>query len=449
MSSRSGNHCVLRKWNSCSCELVVPSEVPEHAITKLHIYDFDNTLFATPGPTEQLYTRELLNVLTSSVLANGGWWNEPEFLQAAIKISKVKPRQYSWNENIIKLAEESYCAKDTISIILTGREENRFHKLIEHALQTARSHWKCSTNEFRFNAVCLKKKEISEYTSKYKKELMGEFLKYYPSLQELIIYDDRVHQIEAFKSFFHSLDLSRLKWSAIPVRPFTKSLPRDQELEIVTEMVQKSNSQAFNTSQKFDLTWTPRQTGYILCMASHRLLSIEVMKYLRRGKGRRTFRPKLYEYPLYIPCAEPGKDIPVLEIAKIWSNNEACIFDSEEKLQRISEKFHQQQPGKCIVHFQVTDLAVISSVCHNKRKPLEVYFKATPDPNRYAFTLFPEFIVTGHFYKKDQIEDLEAVTEHLMDCKKAIHWIPLEKAISIKTFFGQYTKLASIPRSGA
>lgn len=98
MSGKSSDHSVLRKWNSCAHELAVPSEVPEHAITKLHIYDFDNTLFATPGPTEQLYTRELLGKLTSSELPNGGWWNEPEFLQAAIEISRSKPRRFSWNE---------------------------------------------------------------------------------------------------------------------------------------------------------------------------------------------------------------------------------------------------------------------------------------------------------------------------------------------------------------
>ncbi|AJS64313.1 AIC_G0043050.mRNA.1.CDS.1 [Saccharomyces cerevisiae] len=449
MSSRCGNHRVLRKWNSCACELAVPFEVPEHAITKLHIYDFDNTLFATPGPTEQLYTRELLNLLTSSTLPNGGWWNEPGFLQAAIEISKTKPRRYSWNADIVKLAEESYSAKDTISIVLTGREESKFHKLIEHALQTARSHWKCSENEFRFNAVCLKKRAISEYTSKYKKELMRDFLEYYPSLRELSIYDDRIHQIDAFKSFFHSLDLPRLKWSAIPVRPFTKSLPREQELEMVMDMVRKNNSQALSTSQKFDLRRTPRQIGYILCTASHRLLSIEVIKYLKRRKGRRTFRPKLYEHPLYIPCAEPGKDIPALEIAKVWSNNDTRTFDSEKKVQHISQIFYLEQPGKCIVHFQVTDLAVIASAHHNRRKPLEVYFKATPEPNRYTFTLFPEYIVTGHFYKRDRIENLEVVTERLINCKEDIHWVPLDNTIPIKAFFGQFAKLAAIPCSNA
>ncbi|CAI4035733.1 hypothetical protein SMKI_13G3840 [Saccharomyces mikatae IFO 1815] len=444
MSDKNDNHCVLRKWNSCALELTVPSEISESAITKLHIYDFDNTLFATPGPTEHFYTRELLNLLTSSVLPNGGWWNEQEFLRAAIKISKTKPRGYSWNEEIIRLAEKSFCSKDTISIVLTGREEGKFYELIQHALQTAKSHWKCSRNEFRFNAVCLKKTAISKYTSEYKKELMRDFLKYYPSLRELTIYDDRVHQIEAFKTFFHSLDLPRLKWFAIPVRPFTKSLPREQELEMVTEMMDKNNSQAFSPSQKFDLSWTPKQTGYILSMASHRLLSKEVIKYLRRIKGRKTFKPKLYEYPLYIPCAEPGENIPALEIAKTWSNNNLCAFDSEERLHRILKQFYQQQPAKCIIHFQVTGLAVISSVYHNKRKPLEVYFKATPEPNRYAFSKFPEFIVTGYFYNKDKIDDLEVVTERLLNSKKAIHWTPLDNSISIKTFFGQYAKLAPI-----
>ncbi|CAI4714663.1 ADM_collapsed_G0044430.mRNA.1.CDS.1 [Saccharomyces cerevisiae] len=193
---------------------------------------------------------------------------------------------------------------------------------------------------------------------------------------------------------------------------------------MVMDMVRKNNSQALSTSQKFDLRRTPRQIGYILCTASHRLLSIEVIKYLRRRKGRRTFRPKLYEHPLYIPCAEPGKDIPALEIAK-------------------------EQPGKCIVHFQVTDLAVIESAHHNRRKPLEVYFKATPEPNRYTFTLFPEYIVTGHFYKRDRIEDLEVVTERLMNCKEDIHWVPLDNTIPIKAFFGQFAKLAAIPCSNA
>ncbi|CAI4048843.1 uncharacterized protein SKDI_13G3940 [Saccharomyces kudriavzevii IFO 1802] len=444
MSSRGEGHCVLEKWNSCACELAVPSEVPEHAIKKLHIYDFDNTLFATPGPTEQLYTRELLNLLTSSVLPNGGWWNEPEFLRTAIKTSSDQPRRFSWNEEIVKLAERSYRAKDTVSIVLTGREEGKFHELIQYALQTARDHWECSPNEFRFNAVCLKKTSMSKYTSEYKKALMQDFLEYYPSLRELTIYDDRAHQIEAFKSFFRSLDLPSLQWFAIPVRPFTKSLPREQELKLIREMVSENNIQASSSSKKFDLAWTPKQIGYMLNMKSHRLLSMEVIKILRRMRGRRTFKPKLYEYPMYIPCAEPGKNIPALEVVKIWSNDGACA-ESEEKVQRTLQEFQQQQSGRCMVRFQVTDLAIVPSTHHNKKKPLEVYFRATPEPNRYTFSLFPEFIVTGHFYTRDEIEDIEAVTNRLTNSKKAIRWTPLDNAIPIKTSFEQFDKLASVP----
>ena len=452
MSGKSSDHSVLRKWNSCAHELAVPSEVPEHAITKLHIYDFDNTLFATPGPTEQLYTRELLGKLTSSELPNGGWWNEPEFLQAAIEISRSKPRRFSWNEEIVKLAEGSYRAKDTLSIVLTGREEGKFHELIQCALQTVRSHKECSSEEFRFNAVCLKKTGISKYTSEYKKELMHDFLEHYPSLRELTIYDDRVHQIDAFKSFFNSLDLPRLQWFAIPVPPFTKPLPKEQELELVMEMVRKNNNRVINSSQNFDLAWTPKQTGFILTVASHRLLSIEAMKLFRKRRGRnhknfagRAFKPKLYEYPMYIPCAEPGNTIPVLETVKIWSNNDTSTLDSEEKVQSALKKFHQQQPGKCMVRFQVTDIAIIPSPHHNKKKPLEVYFKATPEPSRYTFSLFPEFIVMGHSYNNNAIEDLDEVTDRLRNSKRAIRWTPLDNAVPIKTFFGQYAKLASVP----
>lgn len=136
---------------------------------------------------------------------------------------------------------------------------------------------------------------------------MRDFLEYYPSLRELSIYDDRIHQIDAFKSFFHSLDLPRLKWSAIPVRPFTKALPREQELEMVMDMVRKNNSQALSTSQKFDLRRTPRQIGYILCTASHRLLSIEVIKYLRRRKGEERSDPSCMNIPCIYRAQNPVK----------------------------------------------------------------------------------------------------------------------------------------------
>ncbi|KAJ4345079.1 hypothetical protein N0V95_005960 [Ascochyta clinopodiicola] len=187
----------LKRW---SCD---DKELPAvHDIKAIHVYDFDNTLFASPLPNKQLWNSSTIGQLGSpDMFTNGGWWHDANILGATGEgADKEEKRGWAgwWNEHIVTLVEQSMQQKDALNVLLTGRGESNFSDLIK---RIARS------RKLDFDMVCLKPAigpagQKFRNTMEFKQELLKDIVYTYKDAEELRIYEDRVKHTKGFRDFF-------------------------------------------------------------------------------------------------------------------------------------------------------------------------------------------------------------------------------------------------------
>ncbi|KAF1920544.1 hypothetical protein BDU57DRAFT_552904 [Ampelomyces quisqualis] len=187
----------LKRWSCDDKELPPVSD-----IKAIHVFDFDNTLFASPLPNKQLWNSATLGQLGSpDIFVSGGWWHDASILSATGQgIDKEEKRAWDgwWNEHIVSLVELSMQQKDAISVLLTGRGEANFSDLIK---RIARS------KKLDFDMVCLKPAtgpagQRFRNTMDFKQELLKDIIYTYRDAEELRIYEDRVKHTKGFRDFF-------------------------------------------------------------------------------------------------------------------------------------------------------------------------------------------------------------------------------------------------------
>lgn len=404
-------HKSLQRWNSCSQLLTLPPH--DFHVKRIHVYDFDNTLYLSPQPNRQFYTRPLLGTLYGGDLLNGrDWWSEPLFLEKsfdqmlAIEDPSAREQEF-WNKEIVDLAKSSFEDKETVSILLTGRKEELFGPLFEKTLK------KC--NVTFFNAVCLKKPGVGNNTMEYKTTVLKELIdEYEGTLEEITVYDDRLSQVQKFQAFFGQLG-GTFQRMAVPVVPRYKFLDNEEECRMILELAGPDG-----------IRWTPRQSGYFLNTQSHKNLLSFTFNFFQKKYNWNL----LPEYPMYIPCCHLGETPPVDQIARIWSNDQA-----NADIQECLQKFQSQDPF-CEITFNVVELG------HCGRTPgkINVFFKAEPcDKSRYLWSQFKNFIVAGRRY--DSTDDNSLLQRVVEGKQPSMQWIKLRRPIKIKTFFGHYARL--------
>lgn len=404
-------HKSLQKWNSCPQLLSLPPA--DFHVKRIHIYDFDNTLYLSPQPNRQFYTGSLLGTLYGGDLLNGrDWWSEPLFLEKSfnrmLAIEDASAReQECWNKEIIELARSSFEDKETVSIVLTGRKEELFGPLFEKTLK------ECDTTFF--NAVCLKKRGVGNSTMEYKTAVLKDLIdEYEGTLEEITVYDDRLSQIEKFKDFFNQLR-GTFQRMAVPVTPRYKLLDNEEECDMILKLAGPDN-----------VKWTPRQIGFFLNLQSHKSLLSFIFKFFQKKYNWKV----LPEYPMYIPCCGLDQTPPVDQIARIWTNNEANA-DVEKCLQNF-----QSQDPLCEVNFNVVEIGHYGRTAQR----INVFFKAEPcDKSRYLWSQFENFIIVGRRY--DSSDDNSLLRRVMEGKQSSIKWIKLRRPIKIKTYFGHYARL--------
>lgn len=404
-------HKSLQKWNSCPQLLSLP--LPGAHIRRIHVYDFDNTLYFSPQPNRQLYTRQLLGTLYGGDLLGGrDWWSEPLFLEKSfnemlgIQNESVREQEF-WNKEIVDLARSSFEDDETISIILTGRKEEAFGSLFENTLKQSKMTF--------FNAICLKKPGVANSTMDYKKAVLTDIIdEYEGTLEEITIYDDRISQIQKIKDFLNQLG-GTFQRMAVPVAPRSRQLDIEEECKKIIELAGPDG-----------VNWTPRQNGFFLSVQSHKNLLSFVFNFFQKKYSWNT----LPDCPLYIPCCELDGTPPADEIARIWSNDKPDV-DVQECLQKF-----QSQDKSCEINFKVVEVGY----CSRTSDGINVFFRAEPcDKSRYIWTQFDKFVVAG--YRYDPSDDPSLLKRVLEGDKFPMRWIKLRKPIKIKTYFGHYARL--------
>ncbi|QLL34706.1 hypothetical protein HG536_0H00810 [Torulaspora globosa] len=403
------DHGPLRKWNSCKDHLLIPA-TPRSGITKLHVYDFDNTLYCSPHPNRQLYTKVLYDTLfNSSTILDGGWWSEPSFLEQSFRdmlnSDEEQQAQY-WNQEIIKLAQTSYEDPHTISVVLTGRKEVYFHDIFNEMFS--------SFGKAFFNAICLKRANISSTTAEYKISLIEDFLDHYKSLQELIVYDDRLAQVKKFEKVFG-------RDKVIHVQPSFKMLDMSEETRLVGQIFQRSK-------MKECLAWTPKAAGFILDYSSHKKLVRWTFNFFRK-KYKMSSLP---QWPTYIPLTFESD----LEIARIWSNNDLVTVQSQDKVKQICDSFYSQPnlQGEKMFQFDVVKMGY--SVTDKRRSKVTIFYKAIPADNAYVSSTSQTMFVIS----------TEEETTRNPSIAIGVRWASLDRRIRVRTCFGHSERLTYVAK---
>jgi hypothetical protein len=191
LNGKHAHHTVtaLKRWSCDDKDLPAAADVKS-----IHVYDFDNTLFASPLPNKQIWNGVTIGQLASpDMFVNGGWWHDSSILAATGEgAEKEEARAWKgwWNEQIVSLVELSMQQKDALNVLLTGRSEHGFADLVKRMVRS---------KNLNFHMVCLKPSvgpagQKFRSTMHFKQELLKEIVYTYKDAEEIRVYEDRVKQ---------------------------------------------------------------------------------------------------------------------------------------------------------------------------------------------------------------------------------------------------------------
>lgn len=137
----------------------------------------------------------------------GGWWHNPNILAATgegLEKEEARAWEGSWNEKIVELVQLSMQDNDALSVLLTGRMEDRFADLVNRMV---------NAKKLDFDMVCLKPNsgpsgEVFQSTMLFKQALLKDIVFTYAHADELRIYEDRPKHVKGFRDFFEDFNRS-------------------------------------------------------------------------------------------------------------------------------------------------------------------------------------------------------------------------------------------------
>lgn len=458
MQNLREEHEPLYKWNSCAEHLKPPKTMSRSQVKRIHIYDFDNTLFKSPAPNPNLLSKYMVNILTDpQKLSNGGWWSEPRFLQELIKEWAIRRSRISsvdkqalealdheyWNKDIVELSYLSQIEPGTISVLMTGRKEVFFHDVIGKVLDNPVFGYA----DLQFHAVFLKKPNY-ETTMKYKTSCITELLDHYDQVEEITLYDDRIRQLDGFQKFLNEyVEAIRpnLQYNLVHVPGIIKYLDPRHERRIIGDIVEEHNFDVDckrhgkptlrrqNTPSNFDMTKMgirERRLGasYMLTgLSCKKVVQFTLKEYICVLGGEEQLNT-IHFHPRSIMATQKGCTTTKLEAAKIIMGCDKEL--SEDVVDAcVYEMNHGIEDSK--VQWKLTEFG-------HYNKTLFV-FKVEPVPkSRYVYTEFPyPLLVVG---TKDgfstEISEIYNIGE--------FRWLPVREDIFIDTYFGYDFRICDV-----
>lgn len=165
-------------------------------------------MFASPLPNKQIWNGSTCGQLQAQdQLSTGGWWHNPDILSAVgqgIEIEEPRAWQGCWNEQIVELVRLSTQDENALSVLLTGRQEDRFSDLIGRMI---------ASKGLEFDIVALKPSvgpnaETFSSTMLFKQTFLRDIIFTYTTASSLTIYEDRLKHVKGFRDFFEDLNKS-------------------------------------------------------------------------------------------------------------------------------------------------------------------------------------------------------------------------------------------------
>lgn len=212
----------------------------------LDIFDFDSTLFLSPLLSSNLWHSSFINCITTENLVGPGWWRDIRSLQLDASWDGY------WNEDVLNQVRESYADPTHLTVLLTGRRYHPFHALIEAMLVS---------KELTFDLVGLRPDPESDgsdhpcrlrfnyepnvftTTMEFKTSFIVNMLSSVPSLQNVVMWDDRPSHIRVFKTYL--ADMAQLniikKGHIFPIKPAKPKYNPEWEYRVVNDMLRTHN----------------------------------------------------------------------------------------------------------------------------------------------------------------------------------------------------------------
>jgi hypothetical protein len=161
-----------------------------------------NQVFTSPTPNRQLWNTHTVGLLQAQdFLYHGGWWHNPNILAACgegIEIEEPRAWKGRWNETVVDLCRLSKDDPQTLNILLTGRNEDRFKDLIGRMI---------ASRGLEFDMVVLKPTvgpNGQKWTSTmlFKQAFLKDVIFTYATAEEIRVYEDRPKHTKGFRDFF-------------------------------------------------------------------------------------------------------------------------------------------------------------------------------------------------------------------------------------------------------
>tara|TARA_Y100001963_G_scaffold40314_1_gene56504 strand:+ start:245 stop:1183 length:939 start_codon:yes stop_codon:yes gene_type:complete len=172
---------------------------------EIHIYDFDGTTFGSPAKPDWWTGR--------------GWWGNPKSLEPPIV--PLKPGPEWWNGPVVSSARKSIANKNVYAMLVTGRIDKFFRWRVPELLKQ---------KGLNFDAVHLNPRDSK--TWKFKVWLMDKYLKKFPKVKTLHMWEDRKEHMGIFRDFLKKNNLKG-KVHAVPQfvrKPAVDSMPEHTDL---------------------------------------------------------------------------------------------------------------------------------------------------------------------------------------------------------------------------
>lgn len=164
---------------------------------ELHLFDFDGTLFRSPMPPKDYKGKK------------GEWWRDWKSLSPPI-VPEI-PSDKWWNKKLVNQAKRSISNPRVYSVLATGRLDDKFRWRVPELLKHV---------GLNFDAVYMKP---GGKTLDFKSKLIDRYLKKYPFLDKVIIWDDRTHHLGEFDKMLQKkgIDYEIVPVNIKPVKAYT------------------------------------------------------------------------------------------------------------------------------------------------------------------------------------------------------------------------------------
>lgn len=231
-------------------------------IKDIHIYDFDGTMFYSPSISADIFTSRAKDYLIpfKGMKNSGGWWCYQYSLETYINnwIDEKKKASASegiprgrcycdqckidhkyWSYDIIMKIHDSYAQKDCLTVMMTGRREDKFMDTFTKLLKGDIANRTIFHKELKFDCIFLKKDY--KYTMQYKLNVIVKFMRKFKNLKSILMYDDRVDQIVGMQSWWKKQKNKRIKFKILAVIPKVGKYENNQQLKVVKDLIDTHN----------------------------------------------------------------------------------------------------------------------------------------------------------------------------------------------------------------